>query len=287
MTIVVTGATGHLGRLTVNALLARGVPAGEIVAAVRSPEKAADLAARGVQVRRADYAEPETLAAAFAGARKLLLISSSTDIGQRAVQHRNAIEAAKAAGVELLAYTSGPQAQTSPMLLLADHRETELLVQASGVPYVLLRNNWYFENYTERLETAFQFGAFVGSAGDGRIAGAARADFAEAAATVLTGEGHENATYELGGDVPFTVAELVAEVSRQSGREIAYKDLPVEEYTQVLVGAGLPDGLARVLADVDAAISQGHLDTGTGGIRQLIGRPTTTLADAVAAALKD
>src|SRR5690242_19431271 len=153
VTIVVTGATGHLGRLTIDALLARGVPAGEVVAAVRSPEKADDLAARGVQVRRADYTAPETLTAAFAGARKLLLISSSTDIGQRADQHRNAIEAAKAAGVELIAYTSGPQAQTSPMLLLADHKATELLVQAAGEPYVLLRNGWYFENYTERLDT--------------------------------------------------------------------------------------------------------------------------------------
>lgn len=287
MTIAVTGATGHLGRLVIDALLDRGVPAGEIVAAVRTPEKAAHLAAKGVQVRRADYTEPQSLAGAFEGVRRLLLVSSSSEIGRRAAQHGHAIDAAKAAGVELVAYTSGPRAQTSPMLLLADHRETELLVQASGLPYVVLRNGWYFENYTAQLPTAFQYGAIFGSAGDGRVAGAARADFAQAAAVVLTTEGHENATYELGGDQPFTMAEFAAEVSGQSGREVVYKDLPAEEYTQVLVGAGLPEPFARVLADADVAISQGHLDVGTGGLRDLTGRPTTPLAEAVAAALKD
>lgn len=287
MTIAVTGATGHLGRLVIDALLERGVPADRIVAAVRSPEKAADLAARGVRVRRADYTDPRSLTDAFAGVQRLLLISSSSEIGQRATQHGHAIDAAKAAGVELIGYTSGPRAQTSPMQLLADHRDTELLVEASGLPYVVLRNNWYFENYTAQLATAFQYGAMFGSAGDGRIAGAARADFAEAAAVVLTTPGHENTTYELGGDQPFTRAEFAAEVSRQSGREVVYTDLPADGYTKVLLGAGLPEPLAHVLADVDVAISQGHLDVGTGGLRELTGRPTTPLADAVATALKD
>jgi NAD(P)H dehydrogenase (quinone) len=285
VTIVVTGATGNLGRLAIDALLARDVAASDIVAAVRTPEKAADLADRGVQVREADYSKPETLAGAFAGAQKLLLISSS-EVGQRVPQHRNAIDAAKAAGVGLLAYTSILRAQTSPMVLAAEHTKTEQLIEESRLPYVFLRNGWYIENYTANLGPALQIGSIFGSAGAGLVAAATRADYAAAAAAVLLGEGHENSIYELGGDEPFTMTHLAAEVSRHSGKEITYQDLPADEYTKVLTGTGLPEAYATILADSDVNISRGHLNTDSRHLSRLIGRPTTPLTDAVAAALK-
>lgn len=284
--ITVTAATGHLGRLTVDALLARGVPAGEIVAAVRDTAKAADLAARGVRVREADYDRPDTLATALAGTERLLLISGS-EVGRRVPQHRNVVDAAAAAGVALLAYTSAPRATTTSMRLAEEHRATEELIAASGLPSVVLRNNWYFEVYTENLGPTFEHGAILGAAGAGRIAGAGRADYAAAAAAVLTTDGHTGKVYELGGDEPFTRAELAAEVSRQSGTPIAYRDLPVEEYAAALVSAGLPEGYAAILADVDRAIAAGELDASGDDLHRLIGRGTTTLADAVAVALKN
>jgi NAD(P)H dehydrogenase (quinone) len=283
--ITVTGATGRLGHLVVEDLLKRGVPAGEIVAAVRTPDKAADLAARGVQVREADYTEPETLAAAFAGTDNLLLVSAS-EVGQRVPQHRNVVRAATGAGVSLIAYTSVLSAQTSGIALAGEHKATETLILETGLPYVFLRNGWYFENYTENLAPAFQYGAILGSAGQGRISGATRADFAAAAASVLAGDGPANTVYELGGDQPFTMAELAAEVSGQSGRPVVYTDLPAEEYTKALLGAGLADAYAGLLADSDLGIGRGELFTDSGDLGRLIGRPTTTLAEAVAVALR-
>ncbi|WP_322755774.1 SDR family oxidoreductase [Frankia sp. Cas3] len=283
--ITVTGATGHLGRLVVEELLRSGVPADEIVAAVRSPHKAADLAERGVQVREADYTKPETLATAFAGTDKLLLVSSN-EVGQRVAQHRNVVDAAVQAGVSLIVYTSVLYAQTSGIALAAEHKATEDVIRASGLAYVFLRNGWYIENYTENLAPAFEHGAILGSAGAGRVSGATRADFAAAAAAVLAGEGHAGTVYELGGDQPFTLAELAAEVTAQSGKPVVYADLPVEEYTKALVGAGLPEAFAGVLSDSDLGIARGELFTDSGELSQLIGRPTTTLAEAVATALK-
>ena len=204
--IVVTGATGKLGSLVVEALLEK-VPAKEIAVAVRNPQKAAAFAARGVEVRTADYAKPETLAAAFAGAEKLLLISSS-EVGQRAPQHLAVIAAAKKAGVKFIAYTSILHADTSKMVLAAEHKATEAALRDSGVPYAILRNGWYSENYTEHLAAALAQGALIGSAGQGRIAAATRADYAAAAVAVLTGHGHENKVYELAGDAPFTMSDL-------------------------------------------------------------------------------
>ena len=218
--IVVTGATGHLGRLVVEGLL-RKVPAREITAAVRSPEKARDLAARGVAVRQADYARPETLQAALAGADQVLLVSSS-EVGQRAPQHAAVIEAARRARVRLLAYTSCLRAETSKLGLAAEHKATEAAIRASGLPWVFFRNGWYLENYTESLGPALQHGAIMGCADGGRIAAASRADYAEAAVAVLSGAGHEGKAYELAGDAPFTMTELAAEVSRQAGKPIAY-----------------------------------------------------------------
>jgi NAD(P)H dehydrogenase (quinone) len=281
--IVVTAATGKLGRHVVEELLKK-IPPGEIAVAVRNPDKAGDLAARGIQVRRGDYSRPETLAPALSGAEKVLLISSS-EVGRRTPQHAAVIEAAKRSGARLLAYTSLLRADTARMLLAAEHRETEALIRASGLPFVLLRNGWYLENYTENLAPALQHGAILGSADAGRIAAAARGDYAAAAAAVLTGAGHENKVYELAGDVPFTMAELAAEVSRQAEKPVAYQDLPVEQYSAALVAAGLPKAVADVYADSDLGIVRGELDDASGDLRRLIGRPTTPLARAVAAAL--
>jgi NAD(P)H dehydrogenase (quinone) len=285
MSIVVTGATGHLGRLVVEALLERGVPAGEIVAAGRSTDKIADLADRGVQVRAIDFTDRASLDAAFTGADRLLLISSS-EVGRRAAQHRNAIDAARDAGVSLLAYTSIAHADTTTMLLAAEHKATEEYLRESGVPFTLLRNGWYIENYTAQLPVTLEHGAILGSAGDGRVSAATRADYAAAAAAVLTGDGHTNKAYELGADQSFTLTELAAEITRQTGTAVAYSDLPVEEYTKVLVGAGLPEQAAAVFADSDLGIARGELLVESGHLSRLAGRPTTSLTDGLAAALR-
>jgi NAD(P)H dehydrogenase (quinone) len=283
--IAVTGATGHLGRLVVESLLGRGVPAGRVVAGVREEGKAAGLAARGVRVRVADYSRPETLASAFEGVGRLLLVSGN-EVGRRVPQHENVVRAAERAGVGLIAYTSILRADASKMILAEEHRATEEVVRASGLPYALLRNGWYFENYSATVKQAAAHGVILGSAGEGRVSAAARADYAEAAAAVLTGEGHANKVYELAGDAGFTYAELAAEVARQSGKEVAYKDLPADEYAKALKGFGLPEPLAQALADADLGIKRGELFDDGRALSALTGRPTVKLADAVAEALK-
>jgi NAD(P)H dehydrogenase (quinone) len=285
MKIAVTAATGQLGQHVIQSLLDRSVTAADIIAVVRNVEKAAPLAQRGIDIRQADYNDPDALAIAFAGVDKVLLISGS-EVGQRREQHRNVIEATRAAGVRLIAYTSILKADTTNLKLAAEHKATEEIIRTSGIPFVLLRNSWYIENYTGTLGQTLEHGVILGSAGEGRISAATRADYAEAAAAVLTGQGHENKVYELGGDESFTLAELAAEISRQSGTEVVYRDLPVEEYTKALVGVGLPEGYAAVLADGDRGISQGELFTGSGDLGRLIDRPTTRLADAITTALK-
>ncbi|MFF2508888.1 SDR family oxidoreductase [Streptomyces sp. NPDC058067] len=284
MSIVVTGATGHLGRLVIDGLFAAGVPADRIAAVVRDKEKAADLAARGVELRVADYSAPETLAGAFAAGDRVLLISGS-EVGQRVPQHRAVVDAAKGAGVALLAYTGvlgGPDADFE---LAAEHKVTEQAILDSGLPYTFLRNGWYHENYTERLAPVLEHGAVVASAGEGRVASASRADYAAAAVAVLTGEGHENKVYELSGDVAWSFAEYAAELSEQTGRTIAYAAVTPERNREILLGAGLPAPFADILVGVDTAIEQGLL-AGTGGdLARLTGRPTTPLADAIKAAL--
>lgn len=283
--LAVTGSTGNLGRLVIDALLDRGVAPSEIVAAARSPEKASDLAARGVEVREADYTKPETLRSAFEGVDRLLLISSNA-VGERLDHHRNVVEAAEEVGVGFLAYTSILHADESPMALAVAHEATEALIRESGIPYAFLRNSWYIENYTEQLDQILERGAILGSAGKGRVSGATRADYAAAAAAVLAGEGHEGAIYELGGDEAFSMDELAAEISHQSGTGVVYRDLPIEEYAQALVDAGVPEGYAAALADSDQGIAEGYLYTESDALRRLIGRPTTSLSDAVAAALE-
>jgi len=281
--IVVTGASGQLGRLVIEVLLKK-LPAGEIVAAVRNPEKVADLAARGVQVRQADYDQPASLVVAFKGADKLLLISAS-EVGCRVPQHRAVIDAAKAAGVGLLAYTSILHADTSPLPLAAEHKETEALIRASGLPAVILRNGWYTENYTAGIPAALQYGVVLGSAKQGRIASAARADFAEAAAAVLTQENQAGRIYELAGDESYTLGELAAEIAAQSGKVVAYQDLRESEFKTALLSAGLPDFLATLLAESDVGASNGGLFDDSRQLSALIDRPTTPLAELVRLAL--
>ena len=281
--IVVTGATGQLGRLVIASLLKK-MPASNIVAAVRNVEKAKDMVALGVQVRQADYSQPATWDAALQGADKVLLISSS-EIGQRAKHHQAVIAAARRANVKLLAYTSVLRADTSPLGLAAEHRETEAYIRASGLPFVLLRNGWYTENYAAGISTSLSLGAVYGCAGNGRISSAARADYAEAAAVVLASDNQAGRIYELAGDSAFTLTEFAAEISRQSGKAVGYVNLPEAEYKKALLGAGLPEFLAELLANSDTGVSKGALFDDSQQLSKLIGRPTTPLSTVVKAAI--
>jgi NAD(P)H dehydrogenase (quinone) len=285
MTLVITGATGHLGRLVVEQLLAAGVPAGDIIATGRATDKIKDLADRGVQVRAVDFGDPAAVRAAVAGADRVLLVSAM-DPGDRVAQHRTVIDAAREAGVGLLGYTSIVNAETATIRLAEDHQATERLLRDSGVPYTLLRNSWYHENYTDRLPMFLAQGAIPGSAGQGRISAAARADYAAAAVRVLTTDGHAGQAYELGGDEPFTLAQLAAEISAQSGREVRYVDLPQAGYAGALKEHGVPQLMADMVAETDAAAARGALHTASGSLTTLIGRPAATLSDAVAVALR-
>ncbi|WNI23095.1 SDR family oxidoreductase [Streptomyces sp. ITFR-16] len=283
MSIVVTGATGALGRLVVEQLLTT-VPASDVVAVVRDKEKGAALAARGVELRIADYDRPETLTGVFASGDRVLLISGNA-VGARVAQHTAVIDAAKEAGVAQLAYTGilgGPDADFT---LADEHKATEQLILDSGLPYTFLRNGWYTENYTENLAPVLAHGAVVGNAGAGRIASATRADYAAAAAAVLTGEGHLGKAYELSGDVAWSLAEYAAEVAKASGKEIVHNDVPAAVHQDILVGAGVPEGFAAILVDVDEAVRRGRLAGTSGELAALIGRPTTPLAQTVAAAV--
>ncbi|PPE74310.1 NAD(P)-dependent oxidoreductase [Solimonas fluminis] len=284
-TIAVTGASGQLGRLVL-AGLRRRAPAARLIGLLRNPAAAPDLAAQGVELRPANYDDPASLEAALAGAGKLLLISSS-EIGRRLPQHRNVIDAAKAAGVKLLAYTSILHADSSPMALAAEHRATEEVLRASGLPVVLLRNGWYTENYSGHIAAALQHGAVLGAARDGRISAAARADYAEAAAAVLAAgtPRHAGKTYELAGDEAFTLSQYAAEIAGQSGRTVVYQDLGEAGYQAALQGTGLPPDFAALLAESDARAAAGSLYDASQTLSRLIGRPTTTLAASVAAAL--
>ncbi|WP_019616998.1 SDR family oxidoreductase [Psychromonas ossibalaenae] len=278
--IVVTGATGQLGRLVIKHLISK-VDASNIIAAVRTPEKAGDLSALGVQVREADYSRPETLKTAFDGAEKILLISSS-ELGQRAEQHINVIDAAKNEGVSLVAYTSLLHADTSPLGLAAEHIETEKYLKESGVPFVLLRNGWYTENYLASVASSIEHAAFIGSAGKGKISSAAREDYAQAAAVVLTSEEPQaGKVYELAGDQSYTLTDLAALISRESSKEIPYVNLPEDEFKGALIGAGLPAPFAALLADSDTGASKGGLFDEQGELSSLTGRPTTNLSEMI------
>ena len=282
--ILVTGATGQLGALVIEELV-KITPAAGIAGLVRDPSKASRLAALGVAARVGDYGDPASLRAAFAGIERLLFISSS-DLAHRVEQHRAVIEAAKAAGTSLIAYTSVLHADRSALGLARDHRRTEAMLAESGVPFALLRNGWYTETYMAGVPAALAHDAVLGAAADGRISSAARADYAAAAAAVLTSTQDQGGrVYELAGDHAYTLAELAAELSRQAGRPIAYTDLPEAAFEAALRGAGLPAGLAALLADSDAGVARGALFDESHDLSRLIGRPTTPLAASVAAAL--
>ncbi len=277
----ITGATGQLGRIVIEKLKER-VSGEEIVALARSKQKAADL---GVEVREADYDRAETLTSALRGIDTLLLISGS-EVGKRAPQHKNVISAAKQAGVKWIVYTSILRADKSTISLAAEHLATEIALKESGIPYTLLRNGWYTENYTGSIPGALAGGALAGSAGNGKISSAARADFAEAAVTVLTASGHEGKVYELAGDDAYTLSDLAAEVSRQTGKDIEYNNLPEKDYASLLAGFGLTEALAKSIAGWDVSASKGELFDDSRQLSKLIGRPTTPLAVVVKQALK-
>jgi len=282
--IAITGANGQLGRLVIQQLLTTE-PASQIIAAVRHPESAQDLVALGVQLRLADYDDPSSLLNAFQGVEKVLLISSN-EVGWRVPQHKAVIEAAKHAGVKLLAYTSLLHADRSTLALAGEHLATEQLLADSGLPYTLLRNGWYTENYLAAIPVALKYGVLAGCAKEGRIASASRADYAAAAAAVLTKADQAGLVYELAGDEAYSLAELAAEISLQSGTTVVYQDMPEADYYAMLQQAGLPDGLAHILADSDTAASIGDLFDQSRQLSQLTGKATLSLKAAVAQALK-
>lgn len=282
--IAVTGANGALGRLIV-AQLSALLPHNRIVALARDPQKAATVLPPDIAIRHADYDRKETLQPALAGVDKLLLISSS-EIGKRAAQHQAVIDAAKQAGVQLIAYTSVLHADRSELQLAEEHRQTEAAVLASGLPHILLRNGWYTENYTASIPPALQYGVLLGSANGGRISSASRADYAAAAVAVLTSESGTGRIYELAGDNAYTLNDFAAELSRQTGRTIPYRDMPEAEYRATLQNAGLPSPMAALISQSDAAAAEGALFDDSGALGKLIGRATTPLRDVIASALK-
>ena len=277
--IAITGATGQLGQHVIESLL-KTVPASQIVAIVRNPAKATALSQQGITVRQADYSDEAAFSTALQGIDKLLLISSS-EVGQRAPQHRNVINAAKAAHVKFIAYTSLLHADTSPLGLADEHVATEKMLAESGIAYALLRNGWYTENYLASAPAALEHGVFIGAAGEGKIASATRADYAAAAARVISEEGHAGKTYELAGDAGWTLSQLSAELAKQSGKKVVYQNLSEADFAAALKGFGLPAGLAEMLADSDVGASKGGLFDDSHTLSKLIGRPTTSLADSV------
>ncbi|MEX9233675.1 SDR family oxidoreductase [Citrobacter cronae] len=277
--IAITGATGQLGQHVIESLL-KTVPASQIVAIVRNPAKATALSQQGITVRQADYSDEAAFTTALQGIDKLLLISSS-EVGQRAPQHRNVINAAKAAHVKFIAYTSLLHADTSPLGLADEHVATEKMLAESGIAYALLRNGWYTENYLASAPAALEHGVFIGAAGEGKIASATRADYAAAAARIISEEGHAGKTYELAGDAGWTLSQLAAELAKQSGKKVVYQNLSEADFAAALKGFGLPAGLAEMLADSDVGASKGGLFDDSHTLSKLIGRPTTSLADSV------
>ena len=277
--IAITGATGQLGQHVIESLL-KTVPASQIVAIVRNPAKATALSQQGITVRQADYSDEAAFTTALQGIDKLLLISSR-EVGQRAPQHRNVINAAKAAHVKFIAYTSLLHADTSPLGLADEHVATEKMLAESGIAYALLRNGWYTENYLASAPAALEHGVFIGAAGEGKIASATRADYAAAAARVISEEGHAGKTYELAGDAGWTLSQLAAELAKQSGKKVVYQNLSEADFAAALKGFGLPAGLAEMLADSDVGASKGGLFDDSHTLSKLIGRPTTSLADSV------
>jgi len=283
MTLVVTGATGNLGRLVVESLLARGIAPSDILATGRSVEKLADLAERGVKVAELDYTKPETISAALGAADTVLLVSGS-EVGKRVAQHAAVIDAATAAGVARIVYTSAPKASTTALILAPEHKATEELITASGIPFTILRNGWYTENYAGEIEKGRENGVITASVGDGRVASASRKDYADAAAVVLTGTGFEGKVFELSGDVAWSFDDLAAAIAGIVGTDVAYSRLTPEAHAELLASFGLDEGTVGFVVGLDTNIRDGLLAETSGDLARLIGRPTTPLAEGLAAA---
>ncbi|WP_403024381.1 SDR family oxidoreductase [Salinibacterium sp. GXW1014] len=282
-TLAVAGATGHLGRLVLASLIERGAAPSDIVAIGRDVSKIADFAEQGVTVRAADYSDAASLDPALDGVDRLLLISGS-EVGRRVAQHTNVVQAAKRAGVQFIAYTSAPHADTTSLALAPEHKATEQIIRDSGIPFALLRNNWYTESYLQVAEQAKYTGLIIASLGDGRIASASRRDYAEGAAVVLLSEGHEGATYEFSGDVAWDYDDLARVVSTIVEREVAYKRVSSKDHRKILTKAGLDMGTAGFVVTLDTNTREGALADATDTLSTLIGRPTTPLADGLASA---
>lgn len=281
MKIAITGATGQLGRLVISKLKEK-IPAGNIIALARSAEKAKDLK---VEVREFDYEKPSILKPALTGVDTLLLISAS-EIGKRIAQHKNVMQAVKQSSIKWIVYTSLLHADTSSIGLAAEHLESEKMIRDLGIPFTFLRNGWYTENYTGAVPGAIRGGVLLGSAGNGKISGAARADYADAAVAIVTGKNHQNKIYELAGDHFFTLSDLAAEISRQTGKDIPYKNLSESDYTQALIGFGVPEGFAKAIAGWDTSASKNALFDNSHQLSKLTGRPTTPFSVSVAEAIK-
>lgn len=280
MSYVVTGATGPLGRGVVESLLERGVDPAEIVATGRSVEKLADLAERGVQVERLDF-EDVPASVPWLSAADVLLLVSGSEVGRRVPQHTAVVELAQRAGVRRLVYTSAPAADDTALVVAPEHAATEKAIRASGLPFTFLRNGWYTENYQQTFDQARATGVVAGSAGDGRIASAPRADFAEAAAVVLTTDGHDGAVYELSGDTAWDFDELAAVFGTALGSEVTYQRLTPEQHRAALLEAGLDEGTAGFVVALDQNAKDGLLAVTTGELGTLLGRPTVPLAETV------
>lgn len=282
MRIAVTGATGHLGGHVINSLIERGTAPQNIVAIVRDEAKAAPLAQRGVQVAVAPYDDVDALTSALKLADRLLLVSGS-EVGQRFAQHTKIVTAAKAAGISYIAYTSLLNLDTSELGLAPEHRATETLIKDSGIEYTFLRNGWYWENYASGLESGKAAGKFFGSAGDAKVSGAARKDYAEAAAAVILSDDHKGKTYELAGGADLTYPDIAAAIGEVLGTAVTYVNLPVAQYQEILEGAGLPAPVAQMFAEMDPIIEKGALYSASGDLEAIIGRAATTAAQALAA----
>ena len=279
MKIAITGATGQLGHHVIQALLTK-TDAQNIVALVRDLNKAQHLKAQGVELRHFDYDQTGTLAPALEGIDKLLLISAN-EIGRRTPQHQAVIQAAQQSNVPYIAYTSLLNADASTLGLSQEHRETEALIKNSGLTYTFLRNNWYTENYLAGLSHAIESGTLYGAANDGKISSASRIDYAEAAATVLVSDVHENKIYELAGSTAFTLQDLANAISEVSGQAVQYKNLTSEQYHQALVQAGLPTGLVDVIVDADVKTQTGAMFSDSKDLEKLIGRKTTSIQEEI------
>ncbi|SEL54476.1 NAD(P)H dehydrogenase (quinone) [Blastococcus sp. DSM 46786] len=278
MPIVVTATSGHLGHLVVQDLLDRGVPASDVVAGARKPDAVADLAASGVRTTRIDYDDPATVEAAV-GAGDTFVLVSGNDLVNRDRQHADAIASAARAGAHHLVYTSGLRAAESPSPIAARHAPTEEAVRGSGVPFTILRNGWYTENYGRDLHGVRQSGVLLASVGEGRVASASRRDFAQAVGAVVTSGGHLGRTYELSGDVAWTYDDLAAALSEVLGRDVIYRSVTPDEHLEMLTGAGIPEQFARMGVAVDGGIRDGAFAYRNGDLARLIGRPTTPLVD--------